>query len=80
MRLFEVRHPFFRPLWRRVVVVAICAAWGLVELSGGNTFWVVLFWGIGAICAWEFFVVYDAANYTEAEAEADKAPDTEDDE
>lgn len=56
---FDLRHPFFRPLWRRVLVVAVCLAWGLVEFATGSPFWGVLFVGIGAICAWQFFLAFD---------------------
>ncbi len=63
MSLFNLRHPFFRPLWRRIAVVAVCAGWGFFELSMGNAFWVVLFWGLAGVCAYEFFVIYDEANY-----------------
>jgi hypothetical protein len=67
MNFFDIRHPFFRPLWRRIAVVAVTLGWALVELSGGNTFWAILFGALGLYAAWEFFVVYDPANYEDRE-------------
>jgi hypothetical protein len=32
MKLIDPDHPFYRPLWRRVAVVAVCAAWFAAEL------------------------------------------------
>lgn len=67
MKLFDLRHPFFRPLWRRVAVTAVCVVWAVVELMGGNVFWAILFGGLGGLCAWEFFIVYDEVNYADRE-------------
>lgn len=63
MRLIEPRHPFFRPLWRRIAVVVVSLGWALFELSTGAVFWAILFGAIGAYAAWEYFVVFDPANY-----------------
>ena len=57
--LLDLRHPFFRPLWRRVAVVAVCLGWGGFEFATGSTFWGVIFVGLGAVCAWQFFLTFD---------------------
>ena len=54
--LFDVDVPFFLPLWRRVVVVAIAVCWGLFEMSSGATFWGMIFVGMGAIAGWRFYI------------------------
>jgi hypothetical protein len=59
MKLIDVQHPFFRPLWRRVAVVAVCLGWAAVELSGGAVFWAILFGAVGVYCAHQFFVAFD---------------------
>lgn len=59
MALIDVQHPFFKPLWRRVAVVALCLGWGLFEFASGTPFWGVLFVGLGLFCAYEFFVAFD---------------------
>jgi hypothetical protein len=65
MKFFDVRHPFLRPLWRRIALVAATLGWSVVELMGGNVFWAILFGSVGAFLAWEFFIVYDPKNYEE---------------
>jgi hypothetical protein len=69
MKFLDVRHPFLRPLWRRVALVAATLGWTAVELWGGNVFWAILFGAMGSFLAWEFFIVYDPANYEEKEEE-----------
>lgn len=63
--LFDLRLPFFAPLWRRVATVAVTAIWTVFELSAGNPGWAVLFGAITAYCVIEFFIVFDPANYRE---------------
>lgn len=72
MSLFEVRTPFFRPLWRRVVATAICLGWALFELASGSAFWAVLFGGAGAVLFFQFFIAFDKGpQQVEVEAEAE---------
>ena len=63
MGFLGIRSPFFLPRWRRVAVVAVCLGWVLFELSGGSVFWAILFGALGLYAAYEFFVVFDPANY-----------------
>ncbi|TIT56050.1 MAG: DUF3329 domain-containing protein, partial [Mesorhizobium sp.] len=35
----DYEHPFFRPLWRRIAVVAVCLAWSVIEFASGTPFW-----------------------------------------
>lgn len=50
-----MRHPFFNPLWRRVVTVLVCILWGLFELANGAVAWATMFIGIGLFAGWVFF-------------------------
>jgi hypothetical protein len=59
MRLFDLQHPWFIPLWRRVFVTAFCAFWMVVELLAGGPFWVILFGGLTALCIHQFFVAFN---------------------
>lgn len=56
LRLLEPDHPFFRPLWVRILVVAVAIGWGLFEYVLGNPFWSLVFWGLGLYAAWGFFI------------------------
>lgn len=57
MKLLDLNHPSFRPLWMRVAVVLVCFTWGLVELSTGATLWAIVFLGLGVICAYRFATI-----------------------
>lgn len=51
----ELRHPVLRPLWRRVVFVALLAGWTLLEVLAGNPVWALLVGGIGAYAVYVLF-------------------------
>lgn len=60
---FDVRHPMFRPLWRRGVFCALILGWAVYEAISGNSVWALVFAGAGAYLVYEFFVVFDPKNY-----------------
>lgn len=57
--MFDLQVPFFIPLWRRVVTVAVALGWAGLELVTGSVFWAILFGAMGAWAAWQFFVVWN---------------------
>lgn len=57
MKFLNLDDPFFRPIWLRVAIVAVCVFWGLFEFDTGTPFWGVLFVGIGAVVAWRFSTI-----------------------
>jgi hypothetical protein len=54
-RLLDLNHPFFIPLWRRVLIVAVCLIWTLVEAATQNIMWAAIFGCIGLYAGWHFF-------------------------
>lgn len=56
--MFDPSHPFYRPIWRRMAIVAATAGWALVEYRNDAPIWALLFAAISGWCAWFFFVVY----------------------
>jgi len=60
---FAVNHPIFRPLWTRVAATAVCLFFAIFDTAGGRAFWAVLFWIITAYLIYQFFVVFDPADY-----------------
>ncbi len=52
MKLIDPAHPFYRPLWVRLLIVVFAFGWALVELANGAIFWAALFAAIGAYAAW----------------------------
>ncbi len=55
----DANHPWFRPLWVRVLLVAIAAGWGLFEYHSGSEVWAIVFGAIAAFGVWSFFIAYD---------------------
>jgi hypothetical protein len=59
-RFLDLDHPFFRPLWIRVLIVVVCLAWSVFEFVGtGSPFWGVLFGVIGLYAGWHFFLNFN---------------------
>jgi hypothetical protein len=53
----EHDHPFYRPLWRRLAIVAVTAAWAGFELSlGASGLWSLLACGVFAYSLWTFLI------------------------
>lgn len=51
---------WFKPLWRRVVLVALIAGWtGWEWLWNKDTFWGVMTLGLLAYSVWTFFISFD---------------------
>ncbi len=56
MKMFELRVEFFDPIWRRIIVVAVCFGWALFELVAGGVFWAMLFAAFAITAVWQFFL------------------------
>jgi hypothetical protein len=59
MRFFDLQQPFYKPLWIRLLITALCLGWTVVELMGGNVFWAILFGSVGVYCVHQFFIAFD---------------------
>jgi hypothetical protein len=49
MQLIDPNHPVYRPLWVRILIVAVCFSWALMETTRGDPFWAVLAAGAGGL-------------------------------
>lgn len=56
---FDLQQPWFIPLWRRVVVTAVCLGWAMIEFLNGAPGWSLVFAAFGLWCAYQFFIVWD---------------------
>lgn len=56
MPLIDASHPFFRPLWRRIAVVAACLGWALIEIITGSPGWAMLFGAAGLYAAYVLLI------------------------
>ena len=60
MKLIDVQHPWFIPMYRRVLVVVVCLGWAAFEfIVSGSPFWGILFGALGLYCAYQFFIAFD---------------------
>ncbi|WP_331371879.1 hypothetical protein [Sinorhizobium chiapasense] len=48
LKFIDPDHPFYRPLWIRLLIVAACAAWTAVEFSNGQVTWGMIFLAVTA--------------------------------
>ena len=51
-------HPFFRPLWRRIAIIAVCAGWSVFEFWNGSSMWGWIAAAFTAYAAWQFLYLY----------------------
>lgn len=47
--LIDPNHRFFRPLWVRILCVALPFGWAIFEMMTGNLFWAILFGAAGGL-------------------------------
>ena len=57
--MFDLDDPWFRPLWRRVLVTAVALGWGAFEFASGSPGWGMLFLATGGYAAYRLFVTFD---------------------
>lgn len=52
-------EPFYRPLWRRVAIIAVTGVWAAFELFySGEPLWMLLAVGIFLYSLWTFLITY----------------------
>lgn len=57
--MFDLDHPFFKPLWIRLAIVVVCLGWAAFELVDGSPFWSIIFGALGVLAAYRFFVTFN---------------------
>ena len=60
---FEVRHPIFLPLWRRVLVAVLVVGWTIFELTIGSVFWAIVVGAAAVIIVRAFFINFDPEEF-----------------
>lgn len=58
MQLIDPKHSFYRPLAVRLIIVAVCLGWAILELTTGEPFWAILSGALGVYAAWMLLVNY----------------------
>ena len=55
----ELDHPFYRPLWRRIAIVAVCLFWVAFEVATGpDTMWLMLALAFTGYSLWTFIIAW----------------------
>ncbi|MCX2699041.1 DUF3329 domain-containing protein [Ochrobactrum chromiisoli] len=54
--MFDLNDARFKPLWLRVMLVAICFGWAAFEFVSRSPGWAAIFAAIGAWAVWGFFI------------------------
>ncbi|MGB3500465.1 MAG: DUF3329 domain-containing protein [Mesorhizobium sp.] len=54
--IFDTRSEFFRPLWVRLLVLAVSGGWAVVEFRNGEIIWGMIFGAFAAIGFHGFFI------------------------
>lgn len=58
MKLIDADHPFYRPLWVRLVLVGICVGWTAVEFYNGQQTWGLIFLAVAAYAFAQLILFY----------------------
>jgi hypothetical protein len=56
MKLFDMDHDWLRPLWVRVLIVAVAGGWGIFEWVNDQHVWAMIFLAMAAYAFWSFFL------------------------
>ena len=79
MQIIDPNHSFYRPLYVRVAIVAVCLAWAIVEAMTGSQIWGIAVGAVGVYAAWmlllNFTPTVDEAVSTPPRDEADHLED-----
>jgi hypothetical protein len=59
MHLIDPNHPVYKPLWVRVLIVAFCFGWAIVEAFGPQPFWSVIAAALGIYAAWMLLLTFN---------------------
>jgi len=69
IKFIDPDHPFYRPLWIRLLIVLFCAVWTVVEFVGEQTLWGMIFLAITAYASAALLIFYRPSEKGEAKAE-----------
>ncbi|MDF1608526.1 hypothetical protein PZ897_10095 [Hoeflea sp. YIM 152468] len=76
--LIDFRHPFFRPLARRIVIFLFVVIWTVIEFFAGSHAWVVFFAALSAYVGWGLFLSGQPDEPLESQDGSPKPPQDED--
>lgn len=54
--MIDPDHPFYRPLWRRLMIPIVCFAWVCFELYAGGPIWAAMVAAVGLYATYKLFI------------------------
>ncbi len=57
--MFDLDDTFYRPLWIRVLLVAVALGWSAFEFATGSPAFGLIFGAIGLYAGWRFFIRFN---------------------
>lgn len=63
--MLNANDPFYRPLWRRIVIVALCLGWGAFEIAFGTPIFALIFLAVGGYAAYRLLLTFNPDPPTE---------------
>ncbi|WFU46668.1 hypothetical protein [Sinorhizobium terangae] len=73
-KFIDPDHPFYQPLWIRLLIVAVCAAWTAVEFSTGQTTWGMIFLAVTAYAGCALLIFFKPKQSAGDKTDAGDAP------
>ncbi len=58
-KFLDPDHPMFRPLWVRLLIVAVTAGWATVEFVTGSATWGTIALALAAYEVWVLLITFD---------------------
>ena len=63
MKIIDESHPFYKPLWRRLTLVGVLAAWTAFEVFyTQQPLWIVVAGGLLVYTAWIFLLSWKGSS------------------
>ncbi|MGK9051963.1 DUF3329 domain-containing protein [Neorhizobium sp. CSC1952] len=54
--MIDPNHPFYEPLWRRLLIPVVCAVWAVFELYAGEPIWAIIVGAMGIYATYKLFM------------------------
>ncbi|WP_281517531.1 hypothetical protein [Ferranicluibacter rubi] len=75
-KFIDPDHPFYRPLWRRLLIVGSCALWTAVEFWNGASTWGMIFLAVTAYTSATLIVFFKPTTISTEAVPQERAVDT----
>ncbi|OJF94375.1 hypothetical protein [Pararhizobium antarcticum] len=73
IKLIDPDHPFYRPLWIRLLIIALCGFWTAVEFRNNENTWGMIFLAVTTYTACTLLIFFKPKPLVTEEAKADAA-------